>query len=127
VVTYREIYAERTKRGGWKKATLDAWGVPWPPPRGWIHKLVAGEPIVKDEVHVTLGDVIHKERTRANAMTKAVEWLIMNCDEENHLYPGYDAEKGVWFHWCEPVMGGSKRAEFANAHDCVLSAMSWDA
>jgi hypothetical protein len=24
-----------TARGGWTKATLEEWGVPWPPPKGW--------------------------------------------------------------------------------------------
>ena len=24
-----------TARGGWTRATLETWGVPWPPPQGW--------------------------------------------------------------------------------------------
>jgi hypothetical protein len=34
-----EIEAAKTRRGGWSRATLAAWGVPWPPPRGWRHAL----------------------------------------------------------------------------------------
>lgn len=30
-----EIEAKRTTAGGWTKAQLAEWGVPWPPPRGW--------------------------------------------------------------------------------------------
>ena len=30
-----EILAARTAQGGWTKAQLAEWGVPWPPPRGW--------------------------------------------------------------------------------------------
>ena len=30
-----EVEAARTERGGWTKETLAAWGVPWPPPKGW--------------------------------------------------------------------------------------------
>ena len=34
-VSAQEIDANRSVRGGWTKATLAQWGVPWPPPRGW--------------------------------------------------------------------------------------------
>ena len=30
-----EIERARTPRGGWTRAQLAAWGVPWPPPNGW--------------------------------------------------------------------------------------------
>lgn len=35
-----EIMALRTAHGGWTKQQLETWGVPWPPPKGWILKLV---------------------------------------------------------------------------------------
>jgi hypothetical protein len=30
-----EVEAPRTPKGAWTKRQLAAWGVPWPPPRGW--------------------------------------------------------------------------------------------
>lgn len=30
-----EIIAARTPKGGWTRETLESWGVPWPPPKGW--------------------------------------------------------------------------------------------
>jgi hypothetical protein len=36
-----EIAAARTPAGGWTKAQLAAWGVPWPPPAGWKERLEA--------------------------------------------------------------------------------------
>lgn len=39
-VTEQEIDNARTERGGWTKATLAEWGVPWPPPKGWRKRLV---------------------------------------------------------------------------------------
>jgi hypothetical protein len=30
-----EIEAAKTPSGGWTKADLAKWGVPWPPPKGW--------------------------------------------------------------------------------------------
>jgi hypothetical protein len=34
-----EIEAAKTKAGGWTRATLAKWGVPWPPPAGWRERL----------------------------------------------------------------------------------------
>ena len=42
-VSAEEIEAARSPRGGWTKATLAAWGIPWPPPAGWRQALLRGE------------------------------------------------------------------------------------
>ena len=34
-----EVDAARTAAGGWTRAQLAAWGVPWPPPAGWRYAL----------------------------------------------------------------------------------------
>ena len=39
--TEEEIDAKRTPAGGWTKAQLAEWGVPWPPPRGWRKQLIS--------------------------------------------------------------------------------------
>lgn len=41
-VTMADIMRARTKRGGWTRVQLAAWGVPWPPPKGWKVKLAGG-------------------------------------------------------------------------------------
>ncbi|MGH3974674.1 MAG: hypothetical protein ACRDS9_15290 [Pseudonocardiaceae bacterium] len=41
--TAEEIDAARTAKGGWTREILAQWGVPWPPPKGWKTKAVAGE------------------------------------------------------------------------------------
>ena len=41
-VSFADIEAAKTPRGGWTRAQLHAWGVPWPPPKGWKQALVAG-------------------------------------------------------------------------------------
>lgn len=33
--TRDEIEAAKTPAGGWTRDQLAAWGVPWPPPKGW--------------------------------------------------------------------------------------------
>jgi hypothetical protein len=35
-----DIEAARTPAGGWTRDQLAAWGVPWPPPKGWRKKLI---------------------------------------------------------------------------------------
>ena len=42
-LTAGEIEAARTARGGWTKAQLATWGVPWPPPAGWRKRLICGD------------------------------------------------------------------------------------
>ena len=37
----REIAEARTPAGGWTKEQLAAWGVPWPPSKGWVQALTA--------------------------------------------------------------------------------------
>lgn len=38
-VSREMIEAAKTPAGGWTRATLAAWGVPWPPPKGWRKRL----------------------------------------------------------------------------------------
>lgn len=40
IPTAAEIEAAKTPRGGWTRAQLAEWGVPWPPPRGWKKRLL---------------------------------------------------------------------------------------
>lgn len=40
-LTMEDIEAGRSPAGGWTKATLASWGVPWPPPKGWQRRLLA--------------------------------------------------------------------------------------
>lgn len=38
-ITLEEVMKARTPKGGWTKKQLSEWGVPWPPPKGWLRKL----------------------------------------------------------------------------------------
>jgi hypothetical protein len=44
-LTAEEIKAARSENGGWSKETLAGWGIPWPPPKGWVQMLIDGTPI----------------------------------------------------------------------------------
>lgn len=39
--TAEQIENLRTQRGGYTKAQLSEWGIPWPPPKGWRKRLIA--------------------------------------------------------------------------------------
>ena len=42
ILTEAEIDAAKSPKGGWTKKQLAAWGVSWPPPKGWKHRLLTG-------------------------------------------------------------------------------------
>jgi hypothetical protein len=47
-LTEEEIEAGRSQAGGYTKAQLARWGVPWPPPKGWKEALLAGTPMERE-------------------------------------------------------------------------------
>lgn len=42
-LTEADLEAGKSVRGGYSKAQLAKWGVPWPPPHGWKEALLAGK------------------------------------------------------------------------------------
>ena len=40
--TLEEIAKAKTSKGGFNKEDLERWGIPWPPKKGWLKKLVKG-------------------------------------------------------------------------------------
>lgn len=47
-ITEEEINAAMTPKGGFTRAQLASWGVPWPPPKGWKESLIKRQPIGGD-------------------------------------------------------------------------------
>ncbi len=39
IPTPEQIEAAKTSRGGFTRSTLESWGIPWPPPKGWREAL----------------------------------------------------------------------------------------
>ncbi len=35
------VLSKRTPKGGWTREQLAQWGVSWPPPKGWMDKLIS--------------------------------------------------------------------------------------
>ncbi|WP_146033041.1 hypothetical protein [Arthrobacter sp. AFG20] len=43
MLTADDIEAGTTAKGGYSREQLAAWGVPWPPPKGWKEALLSNE------------------------------------------------------------------------------------
>lgn len=41
MVSREDIEQARSPKGGFSRAQLEQWGVPWPPPAGWLDRLIA--------------------------------------------------------------------------------------
>ena len=46
-ITAAKIEAGKSASGGWTKATLESWGVPWPAPKGWKSQLIACDALAR--------------------------------------------------------------------------------
>lgn len=44
-MTEEEIEAGKSPAGGFTRKQLEAWGVPWPPRKGWKEDLLNGRPV----------------------------------------------------------------------------------
>ena len=40
MITAEEIEKAKTANGGWTREQFAAWGVSWPPPKGWKDRLI---------------------------------------------------------------------------------------
>lgn len=61
-ITVADIEAKKTSAGGWTRATLAEWGVPWPAPKGW-RKTILAHGIPYDAALNTFGDELAATET----------------------------------------------------------------
>jgi len=68
-VSIEEIEAAKTEKGGWTRAQLALWGVPWPPPKGWKERLISGvgEASEPDEFELVIEDALRALAGRSEA------------------------------------------------------------
>lgn len=60
MVTFNDIEAARTPKGGWTRAQLAEWGVPWPPPKGWKQQLIEKNSAPMFEAVTIIGQPVGK-------------------------------------------------------------------
>lgn len=80
-----DIEAKRTERGGFTRATLAEWGVPWPPPKGWKRNLMnRPEPTYNkeiDQVYEDMAMFIEVVAERIDELEKKVEQLQLTVKQ----------------------------------------------
>lgn len=74
--------SKQTGPGGWNKAQLAKWGVPWPPPAGWKANILRHGSPYSDVIQVFGGGIIE---------AKDRPLFCAHCDSE--LIPEY---QGLW-------------------------------
>ena len=75
------IDAAKSEKGGWTKAVLATWGVPWPPPKGWRKALIEGLPIPLPGVD---GEPATAVRPNACPEAKLLHQVVMAVIEVGH-------------------------------------------
>lgn len=90
-VTEKDILAGQTPAGGWKRATLAEWGVPWPAPRGWKQTILAhGVPYQheKNEIYEGTDRPLSVERSEADheELLHKVVLAVINAGHASDLY-----------------------------------------
>ncbi len=84
-MTEAEIEAGKTARGGYSRATLESWGVPYPPPKGWKKALMRGEDLTRKGGGKTADDIL---REVVKAVIEAGQGHILRDLHDMHDYFG---------------------------------------
>ena len=115
MVTREEIEAARTPKGGWTRAQLEAWGVPWPPTKDWRDRiavngyevpmrlnnrsarLIANELLIKSGRPPLSADLSYEQfATELRAITaKTVVQVVFQSREDAVAYIRLFAKGGV--------------------------------
>lgn len=82
------IEREKTSKGGWTRATLEAHGVPWPPPRGW-RRLQTGFIVKTSDRHKAYNAYINSHEWKA-LRKRCLDRSGNKCEEcQADSAPGY--------------------------------------
>lgn len=112
-LTEADVEAGKSPKGGWTRATLESWGVPWPPPAGWKDALTAkSRAAIKEARQIKapgpsggyrratlISDASWSDRTRLGAWAA---W-IKNGPRPGELFSGVFKEPAGSSHECEAM------------------------
>ena len=83
-LTEQEIEEGRSKKGGFTRAQLAKWAVPWPPPHGWRKALLAGRPIPGTRKPKTPSPI--RLNVEAHVLLRQVVVAVINAGHASDLY-----------------------------------------
>lgn len=101
-MTREEIEAGRTPKGGFTKAQLAEWGVPWPPPAGWMDALLAGK-TMQEAGLPSLEPSPIRPQVSAHELLRQV---VMAVIDRGHASDLYDHPDVLNYFGCEIPEGG---------------------
>jgi hypothetical protein len=126
-LTAEEIEARQSPKGGYTKATLASWGVPWPPPSGWKQALIAGLPLPDGLAAPSTPDGIIASSKRPSACpeSKLLQLVVMAVINAGHsdILKGFDelnAYYGSTLPTVADVIGGRPK------HAIITGGISFD-
>lgn len=88
-VTNEEVEAARSPKGGWTRATLAKWGVPWPPPRGWRRVITLDHPRKRGQAESTDSRPIRGPKYTEGSDDGSLPW------DDNDETPEYQLDAAV--------------------------------
>lgn len=121
-LTAQEIDAAKTAKGGFDRATLAAWGIGWPPPKGWRQMLIDGTPMPDPGV---AGEPATSVRPSACPEALILRQVVMAVIETGHGeilsgIPDLNAYYGFELPSVSDVIGGRP------AHAVITGDISFD-
>lgn len=84
--TAEEIEAGRSPAGGFTKAQLAKWGVPWPPPSGWKEALIAGQTMEDAGMRTASPSIVRPSMSADDLLRKVVLAVV----EKGHAADLYE-------------------------------------
>ncbi len=90
-LTKAELDAGKSPKGGYTRERLAAWGVPWPPPKGWQQMLLSGVTVEQSEDQLkiqaiqTTASPINADYT-CHELLKAVVLALINAGHARDIY-----------------------------------------
>lgn len=109
-----EIEAGKSSKGGFTRKQLAAWGVPWPPPKGWRRTLERGD-VVQCREHqssklgMKVGVLPSLPQPGSieydNTMDEIHEQILSSWEMSKHLDAGWFTIEGIRFLVSEPTRG----------------------
>lgn len=110
-ITLEEIEAGRSKKGGFTRATLAKWGVPWPPPKGWMEALTEGAPLAPQTFATPALKARYSDSIEAELLRKVVLAVIeRGCGHWLHDVPGLEEYYGTVVPTVAEVIGSRPKS-----------------
>lgn len=84
-LTKEEIEAGKTEKGGFTRKQLEAWGVPYPPPKGWQEALMNGQTMEEAGLEAVQWSPI-RNQMNAHELLRKVVLAVVDAGHASDLY-----------------------------------------